>query len=97
VGWISGALYRAVARHRRHGEGPAVADVEHAFADVWATMGAPLPEDEIPNRSTIHPAGDVTLRVVASVPNTAGLYRLDQMIAAVARESLWLTDAYFVA
>jgi cardiolipin synthase len=77
-------------------KGPAVADVEHAFADVWATLGAPLPEDEIPDRSTIHPEGDVTLRVVASVPNTAGLYRLDQMIAAMARESLWLTDAYFV-
>ena len=77
-------------------KGPAVADIEHAFADVWATMGAPLPEDEIPDRSAIHPVGDVTLRVVASVPNTAGLYRLDQMIAAVARESLWLTDAYFV-
>jgi cardiolipin synthase len=35
------------------------------------------------------------LRVVASLPNTAGLYRLDQMIAATARETLWLTDAYF--
>ncbi len=77
-------------------KGPAVADVEHAFADVWATMGAPLPEEEIPQRSTIHPEGDMTLRVVASVPNTTGLYRLDQMIAAMARESLWLTDAYFV-
>lgn len=77
-------------------EGPAVADIEHAFADVWATMGPPLPEDEIPARSVIHPAGEVTLRVVANMPNTAGLYRLDQLIAAVARRSLWLTDAYFV-
>jgi cardiolipin synthase len=59
-------------------------------------MGPPLPEDEIPERSFIHPAGDVTLRVVANMPNTAGLYRLDQLIAAVARRSLWLTDAYFV-
>ena len=76
--------------------GPAVADIEHAFADVWTTMGPALPEDEIPERSALHPAGDVTLRVVASMPNTAGLYRLDQLIAAVARETLWLTDAYFV-
>lgn len=36
------------------------------------------------------------LRVVASLPNLAGLYRLDQLIAAVARQTLWLTDAYFV-
>src|SRR5262245_14335733 len=41
------------------------------------------------------PVGDVALRVVASVPNTAGLYRLDLLIAALARKSLWLTDAYY--
>ena len=33
--------------------------------------------------------------VVASLPNTAGLYRFDQLIAALVRNSLWLTDAYF--
>jgi cardiolipin synthase len=76
--------------------GPAVADVERAFADIWATMGSPLPEDEIPCKEAVPAAGDVTLQVVASVPNTAGLYRLDQFITAIARESLWLTDAYFV-
>jgi cardiolipin synthase len=76
--------------------GPAVAPIENAFADIWSTMGPALPEDEIPDRGSIHPAGDMTLRVVASAPNTAGLYRMDQLIAAVARECLWLTDAYFV-
>ncbi|MCE5275087.1 MAG: phospholipase D-like domain-containing protein [Syntrophaceae bacterium] len=76
--------------------GPAVADIEQAFADVWGTMGPPLPDDELSERSAIHPAGEVTLRVVASAPNTAGLFRMDQLIAAAARESLWLTDAYFV-
>lgn len=76
--------------------GPAVADIERAFADIWATMGPPLPEDEVPERSALHPEGDVMLRVVASIPNTAGLFRLDQLIAAAARESLWLTDAYFI-
>jgi cardiolipin synthase len=30
------------------------------------------------------------------VPNTAGLYRIDQLIASMARCNLWLTDAYFV-
>src|SRR5207237_561545 len=34
--------------------------------------------------------------VIASEPSTAGLYRLDTLIAAGARRSLWLTDAYFV-
>jgi cardiolipin synthase len=59
-------------------------------------MGPALPEDEVPGRGSIHPEGDVTLRVVASIPNTAGLFRLDQLIAAAARHSLWLTDAYFI-
>jgi cardiolipin synthase len=75
--------------------GPAVADIEQAFAHMWALTGAPLPEEELVAASSLAPAGDVNLRVVASLPNTAGLYRLDQIIAATARETLWLTDAYF--
>ncbi len=76
--------------------GPALADVEQAFADMWAGLGEPLPADEVPSRDAIGAAGEVALRVVAATPNTAGLYRLDQLIAAVARKTLWLTDAYFV-
>ena len=76
--------------------GPAVADIEQAFAETWAVAGAPLPPDELCDRATIPASGKTSLRVVASVPNTAGLYRLDQLIAAMARRSLWLTDAYFV-
>jgi cardiolipin synthase len=76
--------------------GPAVADLEHAFAETWALAGDPIAEDELPDRSSIPGAGDVTLRVIASAPSTAGLYRLDQLVAAGARHTLWLTDAYFV-
>ena len=65
--------------------GPAVADIERAFADVWATMGVPLPADEVPGRDSIAPTGDSMLRVVASMPNMAGLFRLDQLNAAAAR------------
>jgi cardiolipin synthase len=35
------------------------------------------------------------MRVVATLPATAGMFRLDQLIAAMSRERLWLTDAYF--
>jgi cardiolipin synthase len=76
--------------------GPAVADIEWAFARVWAAAGSPLAEEELPRRQDIAPAGETSLRVIASEPNTAGLYRLDKLIAALARRSLWLTDAYFV-
>ena len=76
--------------------GPAVADCEQAFSQTWASVAPPLPQDELPARESIAAAGHDTLRVIASVPNTAGLYRLDHLIAALARRSLWLTDAYFV-
>lgn len=76
--------------------GPAVADVIRAFGQTWAASGAPLPAGEYRRREEIERAGDVRLRVVSSMPAAAGLYRLDQIVAASARESLWLTDAYFV-
>ena len=77
--------------------GPAVADIEGAFSSIWAVTGDPLPADEIFDRDAIPAAGDASLRVIPTIPNTAGLYRLDQLIAAIARRSLWMTDAYFVA
>ncbi|MEN3326490.1 MAG: cardiolipin synthase [Acidobacteriota bacterium] len=77
--------------------GPAVADIERAFAQVWAMMGEPIPEHDLVSRDLLDPAGDVCLRVVASVPATAGLLRVDQLVAALARERLWLTDAYYAA
>jgi cardiolipin synthase A/B len=76
--------------------GPAVLDCEKAFAEAWAVAGDPLPDAERVNREATSPAaGDVAVRVVATVPNTAGLFRVDQLVAALARNRLWLTDAYF--
>jgi cardiolipin synthase len=40
-------------------------------------------------------AGNVALRVVATTPGTLAVLQLDQLIAAAASRSLWLTDAYF--
>ncbi len=76
--------------------GPAVADIERAFAQVWAAAGAPLPAAVATNPATIPRAGEVALRVLANLPNEANLYRLDQLVAAMATRTLWLTDAYFV-
>jgi cardiolipin synthase A/B len=77
--------------------GPAVREIARAFAHVWATMGGPLPDDVTASEDATAPAGDAALRVVATVPNTAGLFRLDQLVAALARKRLWLTDAYYAA
>jgi cardiolipin synthase len=75
--------------------GPAVADVAGAFADTWDACGSPLPPEERPGDTPPAPAGDVSLRVVAATPGTTGLLRLDQLVAGLARRSLWLTDAYY--
>jgi len=77
--------------------GPAVADLERAFAQVWiASGGEPLADDLLTPAEAIAPAGAATLRVVAGIPDGTGTYRLDLAIASLARQRLWLTDAYFV-
>jgi cardiolipin synthase len=77
-------------------EGPAVADVEDAFVEAWSTTGHQIPADELPAPLSIAPCGDVALRVVPTMPATAGVFKLDQLVASLARETLWVTDAYFV-
>ncbi len=82
-------------------QGPALADLDAAFAESWSHAGgqppspAAVPPDPPPAEGQMQ-AGQVALRVIASKPNTMGLYRFDQLIAGLARRSLWLTDAYFV-
>ncbi len=77
--------------------GYAVAEIEKAFAQVWGMLGGGIPEEELIRADGLARAGDVGLRVVATLPATAGLFRLDQLIAALAKERLWLTDAYYAA
>jgi cardiolipin synthase len=95
--WI-GDPERGVAPWRDTGvevRGPAVSHIERAFAQMWAMTGAPLSADGPASERAIARAGDAALRVVATLPNTAGLFRLDQLVAAIARHRLWLTDAYY--
>ena len=73
--------------------GPAVAEIARSFARAWASMGSPLPETE--HSFQPQAAGDASLRIVATEPATAGMLRLDQLVAALARKRLWLTDAYY--
>jgi cardiolipin synthase len=76
--------------------GPALCDIERAFAQVWAACGGqPIHPQELSIRELVPEAGEVPLRIVANAPGTTGIFRLDQLIAAAARRTLWLTDAYF--
>ena len=107
VHW-QGEPARGIAPWRDTGleiRGPALAAMESAFAEVWAAS-VPLigaadtlpPEAFAPFSPALQPAaqaGTVALRVVATTPGTLAVLRLDQLIAAAARRTLWITDAYF--
>ena len=76
--------------------GPVVEEVESAFAVIWSSLGEGLPEENYrPADALSVPVGEMSVRLVATLPATAGIFRLDQMIAALASKRLWLTDAYY--
>lgn len=76
--------------------GPAVAHAEHAFAETWRLAGGSpdaalqIAPEEIP------PAGPVALRLVPTEPFSWSMLRLDLLVTAIARQTLWITDAYFL-
>ena len=78
-------------------EGPAVADLEAAFADSWNHADGKLAPAQIPRGDTPPAAGNLKAWVIAGRPDSMGLYRLEQLVAEIAETSLWMTDAYFVA
>jgi cardiolipin synthase A/B len=75
--------------------GAAVAQLEQAFATIWAIIGEPIPEGDLVRPDAPTQQGNAALRVVASVPTTGGMLRVDQLVAALATKRLWLTDAYY--
>jgi len=76
--------------------GPAVADVEAAFAQVWAICGSPLDPENITSRDALPLAGDTDVRIIQSTPGGSHVYRIDQILAASVQRTMWLTDAYFI-
>ncbi len=75
--------------------GPALANIEQAFAYMWGMIGSSLPPEEVVSRGALSREGDMQVRIVATIPANAGMLRSDQLIAALARSRLWLTDAYY--
>jgi len=86
-------------------QGPSLAEIESAFAEAW-TASAPVlgatgsteggvSQPFEPMQQAPAAAGEVALRVVATTPGMLAVLQLDQLIAAAASRSLWLTDAYF--
>jgi cardiolipin synthase A/B len=96
--WM-GDKTRRVAPWRDTGvaiHGPSVAYAEAAFSASWRLTGSPIESREPQSSFEIVSEGDTPLRIVATTPDVAGLYRLDLLAAATAKEYLWLADAYFL-
>jgi cardiolipin synthase len=98
-GWLvtspeTGLPYRdtAVSIH-----GPAVADLECAFAGVWEETSEALPEDERTRAEDIPPAGEQSVRVVVQEPRKMRILRMLQLLTAGVARRLWITDAYFLS
>jgi cardiolipin synthase len=98
-GWLvtspeTGLPYRDTAVGIR---GPAVAEVERAFAGVWDETGEALPKDARPSADHIPAAGDEPARVVVQEPRRMRTLRMLQLLTAGVERRLWITDAYFLS
>ena len=77
--------------------GPAVADIEAAFAGVWDLNGTPLPDQERPKAEEIVPTGQTRARVLIQEPGKMRVSRLLQVLTASVEDRIWIADAYFLA
>jgi cardiolipin synthase A/B len=98
-GWLvtspeTGLPYRDTAVNVR---GPAVADLDSAFAGTWAEAGKPLPNEERPSAEHIPEAGDEAVRVIIQEPRRMRTMRMLQLLTAGVEQRLWITDAYFLS
>ena len=98
-GWLvtspdTGLAYRDTAVNIH---GPAVADVERAFAGVWDDTGEPLPEEERPRADRIPPAGEQPVRIIVQEPRRMRTLRMLELLTAGVEERLWVTEAYFLS
>jgi len=76
--------------------GPSVAHAEHAFAESWALAGGGQDAKPLPEPTVSRAAGTVDVRLIPTEPFTASMFRMDLLVAAMARERLWIADAYFI-
>ncbi|MDQ3637850.1 MAG: phospholipase D-like domain-containing protein [Actinomycetota bacterium] len=98
-GWLvrspeTGLAYRDTAVSVR---GPAVADLERAFAGAWGETGESLSEEERSDAAGIPLAGDEAARIVIQEPRKMRTLRMLQVLTAGVERRLWITDAYFLS
>ncbi len=77
--------------------GPAAAVASRAFERIWDELGDPVPEGLRTDPDEVPLEGETTAWIIEGRPWRSRVYRATQIVAAHARERLWITDPYFVA
>lgn len=77
--------------------GPAAAACAQAFEKIWANIGDPVPGTLGPDPSEVESRGNIPVWIIEGEPWRSRVYRETQLLAAGARERIWITDPYFVA
>lgn len=77
--------------------GPAATVCAGAFERIWAQIGEPVSPDVRRDPSDVESVGDTPVWIIEGEPWRSRVYRETQLIAASARERIWITDPYFVA
>ena len=76
--------------------GPAVTDAEYAFASTWRLAGGDLDPATLSRARIVPAAGGISLRLIPTEPFSWSMLQLDLLVTAIARRTLWITDAYFL-
>lgn len=77
--------------------GPAAAVCARAFETTWNRMGPGLEPEFRVSPAEVPSAGDTPVWIIEGEPWRSRVYRETQLVAASARERIWITDPYFVA
>jgi len=77
--------------------GPAAAVCARAFQRIWEQIGEPVAREARSRPQDVEPVGDTPVWIIEGEPWRSRVYRETQLIAASARERIWITDPYFVA
>ena len=71
-------------------QGPAVADLERAFAQMWDRAAESLPAEERPAAHAIPEVGAKAVRVVIQEPAKMRMLRLIELVTLTVEERLWI-------
>jgi cardiolipin synthase len=77
--------------------GPAAAATGAAFGRIWDEIGEPLPVVAERDPADMPAAGDTPVWIIEGEPGRSRVFRTLTLVAAHARNRLWITDPYFVA